>query len=67
MNLICTECNDEFVQILDVPTRHEVIGKSLFELAPHLKRSSFEEVLKTGQPYRRSGGSAAIVKSGAQR
>ncbi len=53
-DLICLECNDEFVQIVDRPDRLAVIGKSLLQVAPQLKMEAFQEVLHSGQPCRRS-------------
>lgn len=51
-NFVCLECNDEFIQIVDI-ARDLVIGKSLFDVSPRLKPDLFEEVLHTGQPCRR--------------
>jgi len=52
-DFVCLECNDEFVNIVSGGDRASVIGKSLFEVAPGLKRSIFEDVLKTGQACRK--------------
>lgn len=48
------ECNDEFLEIIEDNEQKSVVGKSLFEIAPGLKASLFEEVFKTGQFCRRS-------------
>jgi len=48
------ECNDEFLEIIEDNEQKRVVGKSLFEIAPGLKASLFEEVFKTGQFCRRS-------------
>jgi signal transduction histidine kinase len=53
-DFVCLECNDEFVNIVNGTDRASVMGKSLFEVAPGLERSYFEEVLKSGQACRRS-------------
>lgn len=50
----CLECNDEFLEIIDIAIRKNAIGKSLFELAPHLDRSVFQQVMTTGKPHRRT-------------
>jgi PAS domain S-box-containing protein len=50
-NLICLECNDEFIDFLDGDIRENVLGKSLFEIAPRLDKTPFEDVLETGRPY----------------
>lgn len=52
--LVCHECNDEFLQIVEKDSREDVIGRNLFDLAPHLKRSVIEEVLESGQPKRKT-------------
>jgi signal transduction histidine kinase len=54
VDLICLECNDEFAQIMDVPDRTAVMGKSLKELSPNLNTELFKAVLISGQPYRKS-------------
>jgi chemotaxis family two-component system sensor kinase Cph1 len=48
------ECNDEFLEIIEDNDQQSVVGKSLFEIAPGLKASLFEEVFITGQFCRRS-------------
>ncbi|MBU6454595.1 MAG: PAS domain-containing protein [Cyanobacteria bacterium REEB67] len=53
-NLICLECNEEFVKIINGDSRAAIIGKSLFEIAPGLPRGCFEDVWKSGQAYRKS-------------
>ncbi|MBS1992432.1 MAG: PAS domain-containing protein [Cyanobacteria bacterium SZAS LIN-3] len=53
-DFICLECNDEFVSIVDKATRADVMGQSLFQIAPGLKKSDFEDVLKSGQSCRRT-------------
>lgn len=50
----CLECNEEFKRILGKETLKEITGKSLFELAPNLKKQLFSNVLETGQPLRKS-------------
>lgn len=49
---VCLECNNEFVEIVEVEGTGAVIGKSLFDIAPNLKKLPFEEVLRSGQPHR---------------
>jgi PAS domain S-box-containing protein len=53
--LNCMECNDEFLAVFGVATREEVLGKALFEIAPGLKGSAFEDVISSGQSHRRTG------------
>lgn len=60
----CLECNDEFVSILERDSRNEVIGKKLFELAPHLKPSILEQVLLSEQPHRKSADQLTLSDSG---
>ncbi|HEY9788076.1 MAG TPA: protoglobin domain-containing protein [Candidatus Obscuribacterales bacterium] len=48
----CMECNEEFVQILSVKTREDIIGKRLFDLCPYLEKETFEEALRTGHSFR---------------
>jgi signal transduction histidine kinase len=64
-DLTCLECNDEFVQILDLPHRQEVIGRELQDFAPQLNADVFREVLSSGQPCRRSAESLGFSSSGA--
>ena len=52
--MVCVECNDEFLQIVNQTSRDEVIGQKLFDLAPHLKRSVIEDVLQSEQPRRKT-------------
>jgi NtrC-family two-component system sensor histidine kinase KinB len=61
-DLICLECNDEFVNIIDVSEIYEVIGKSIFAIAPGLAPSTFKEVLKSGQPYKQTADSINLSK-----
>ncbi len=53
-DFVCLECNDEFVHFVTPIDRDKVIGKSIFAVAPNLKRHVFEEVLRSGQPSRRN-------------
>jgi PAS domain S-box-containing protein len=50
----CLECNDEFIEFFQGEQRATVIGRNLFDIAPKLNRSMFEEVLESGHPCRRS-------------
>jgi signal transduction histidine kinase len=50
--LICLECNDIFLQIVQNPGRSLPQGKTLFQIAPALKTPLFQEVLKAGHAYR---------------
>src|SRR5579872_5923514 len=52
----CVECNNEFLQITDAAERDEVIGKNLFSVVPYLQALPFEQVLSSGQPYRKMAG-----------
>lgn len=50
----CSECNDEFVEIVTATERGNVIGKQLFAVAPHLSKEPFISVLHTGLPCRKT-------------
>jgi signal transduction histidine kinase len=52
--LKCVACNDQFVEIVKQSDRSAIIGQSLFDIAPALDPSLFEEVLKTGVACTRS-------------
>jgi len=52
-DLICLECNEEFVKIVNGADRSSIMGQPLFVLAPGLQPSVFNEVLKSGQASRR--------------
>ncbi|MFN8550549.1 MAG: protoglobin domain-containing protein [Candidatus Obscuribacterales bacterium] len=54
VDLRCLECNDEFLEILGQPNREQVIGRSLFDLAPNFDRTILEQVLRSEQPCRRA-------------
>ena len=49
-NFVCLECNEEFAQLISGAETRDVIGKPLFELAPHLSMDPFKTVLQTGTP-----------------
>lgn len=53
-SLNCVECNQEFLAILDINDRDEVIGKRISDVAPFIVNDVFEEVLSTGHPYRKT-------------
>lgn len=53
-NFICVECNDEFVEIIETMSRTQILGKSLFDVAPGLSIELFTEVLTTSQPASRT-------------
>jgi PAS domain S-box-containing protein len=53
VDFTCLECNDEFVNIVSGGDRASVIGRSLFEVAPGLTKSDFEEILRTGAASRK--------------
>lgn len=61
--LVCVECNDEFLQIIEKRTRDEVIGQKIFDLAPHLQRSVIEAVLSSEQPRRKSADPLILSES----
>lgn len=50
-DFLILECNGEFLTILGTSDRTEALGKDLFELAPHLHRAPFEQVLESGQAF----------------
>jgi signal transduction histidine kinase len=59
----CLECNDEFLEIIKSDSRKDSIGKSLFELAPHLDRATFTSVIESGKPYGRTADLLRLTKS----
>jgi PAS domain S-box-containing protein len=59
----CLECNDEFLEIVGCASRKEVIGKQLFELAPHLEKAVFVELAQTGKPHRRGADRLCLSKT----
>jgi signal transduction histidine kinase len=65
VDFTCLECNDEFVEILAHGSRNNVIGKSLFELTPHLERALFEQVFGSGQPCRRTADPLRFLRDGS--
>jgi signal transduction histidine kinase len=64
--LECLECNDEFVQILDPEARVQVIGRMLSDVAPQLNSHMFDEVFKSGQPYRQMAENLRMSRSGLE-
>ncbi|MDR3615847.1 MAG: protoglobin domain-containing protein [Candidatus Obscuribacterales bacterium] len=52
--LKCVACNGQFVEFVKQNDRSAIIGQSLFDIAPALNRSLFEEVLTTGVACTRS-------------
>lgn len=63
-NFHCLECNDEFLEIVDFGERKNAIGKSIFEIAPHLDRSVFQEIVETGKPHRRTADHLRLSRTG---
>ena len=63
-NLVCIECNDEFANTLEAKTRLNVLGRSLFDLAPRLRRDIFEDVVRSGQPSHRDADLLRFANSG---
>lgn len=61
--LECLECNDEFVQIIEKTSRDQVIGRNLFEVMPHLKKSVIEDVLESEQPRRKTADPLILCES----
>jgi len=53
-DLRCLESNHEFLSMLHCPAREQVLNMKLADLAPTLDLSPFEEVISSGQPFRRS-------------
>ena len=53
-DLVCLECNQIFLQIIDDASSDGVVGKSLFKVAPGLDTPLFQEVLRAGHPYRQT-------------
>lgn len=54
LNFNCVECNSEFLEIAELDDRNTVIGNNLFSLIPHLPVVPFEQVLISGQPFRKA-------------
>ncbi len=51
VNFVCLECNEEFVGIVG-RDRSDIIGQSLDQVAPRLRKAIFDEVLHKGVPHR---------------
>lgn len=49
--LLCHECNNEFLEMADIENS-EYIGKPLTELAPYLELGHFQEAIRDGRTYR---------------
>jgi NtrC-family two-component system sensor histidine kinase KinB len=63
-DFVCLQCSEELVSILELASRKDAVGKSLFELAPALNREFFQEILRNGQPCRQSADRLNLSKSG---
>lgn len=53
-DLVCLESNQEFMQMLDCSQEEQFLDRKLSDLAPHLDPVPFEDVISTGQPYKKS-------------
>jgi PAS domain S-box-containing protein len=53
----CVECNPEFMSMVGAIDRKELIGKSLFQVAPGLNREPYRELLMSAVPTQRFGDS----------
>jgi PAS domain S-box-containing protein len=65
-DFVCLECNQEFLEMNGSTRREQVVGESLFAVAPGLPRSRFQDVVKTGQPLR-SNAEALQINRNLQR
>lgn len=58
----CREFNDQFMDIVGAGSRAEIVGKTLFEIVPHLPRLPFAAVIQSGQPHRRTADKLFLSK-----
>lgn len=63
-DMICLECNDMFIELVDAENREQIVSKPLFEIALGLKPALFEEVLNSGQFSKRTGDALKLSKKG---
>lgn len=49
---VCVECNEEFNEILELESREQILGRPLFEIAPHINKEPIVEAFRTGQSFR---------------
>jgi PAS domain S-box-containing protein len=58
---ICVECNPEFLSMVGLQERKDVVGKRLFDVAPGLNRDPYKELLVSSVPTQRFGDSFYFV------
>ena len=54
-DMVCLECNDKFIELVDGENRADIVTKQIFDVAPGLKPALFKEVLSSGQFSKHSG------------
>ncbi|MDP3507255.1 MAG: protoglobin domain-containing protein [Candidatus Melainabacteria bacterium] len=61
-DMVCLECNDKFIEIVDGDNRNDIVSKPLFEIAPGLKPALFKKVLSSGQFSKRNSDALKLSK-----
>jgi PAS domain S-box-containing protein len=61
-DMVCLECNDKFIEIVDGDNRNAIVSKPLFDIAPALKPALFKEVLSSGQFSKRNSDALKLSK-----
>ena len=61
-DMVCLECNDKFIELVDGENRNDIVSKSLTEIAPGLKPALFQEVLSSGQFSKRTSDALKLSK-----
>ncbi|CAN5575381.1 hypothetical protein BH11CYA1_BH11CYA1_20940 [soil metagenome] len=61
-DMICLECNDMFIELVDGENRSDIVTKQLFDIAPDLNPALFEEVLTSGQFSKHTGDALKLSK-----
>jgi signal transduction histidine kinase len=62
-DLVCAECNNEFVDMLE-STRDQVIGKQFVEVCPSFDTEPLQAVVKNGNPFRRTADKLDLSSNG---
>ncbi|MFA6208960.1 MAG: protoglobin domain-containing protein [Candidatus Obscuribacterales bacterium] len=61
-DMICLECNDKFIELVDGENRADIVSKQLFDIAPGLQPSLFEDVLSRGHFSKHTGAALKLSK-----
>ncbi|MBP9092458.1 PAS domain-containing protein [bacterium] len=61
-DMVCLECNDKFIELVDSEDRNDIVSKPLTEITPGLKPALFKEVLSSGQFSKRTSDALRLSK-----